>query len=462
MGKVNCDRNMANAIPRDSRIADVQCESQVLGMIIKNTNSRNEVREIVSADCFTKPEHLIIYSAIECLDKKGESIDLVKIGRELFAQGHNEMLEAVASLVADSGYGSVYRDALYLRELASRRNLKQRLLSRLSQCEDMSEDIGEITSGVAEDANSMLKEFSDQSCMTLYDAEMSLIKQMERNMNSDGGLTGTPTGFSAFDSKGGLQAGNLIVIAAETSMGKTSFGLAIAKHAIMSGAGVAFYSMEMTKHEIAARILATQVGIPSSHLLYGRLSDDNFSKAMVNSCKDYTKRFFLDDNSTSSLDKIIASIRALKIKHGIRGAFVDYLQMLNVNMKTLNKEQLMGEAARRLKNLAKELDIWIVVISQFNRDKERQLPTLNRLRDSGQIAEAADVVMLIYRPEYYGKSYPEPFEDKETKGTAMIDVAKGRNIGMFKFIVNFHAPTTDFRELDHGCCPAKSKSGSPF
>lgn len=103
--------------------------------------------------------------------------------------------------------------------------------------------------------------------------------------------------------------------------------------------------------------------------------------------------------------------------------------------------------ARRLKNLAKELDIWVVALSQLNRDNLSPVPTLARLRDSGQIAEAADVVMLIYRPEYYGKDYPEPFRHASTQGTAMIDVAKGRNVGTFKFLVGFDKPTTHFYNL---------------
>lgn len=107
----------------------------------------------------------------------------------------------------------------------------------------------------------------------------------------------------------------------------------------------------------------------------------------------------------------------------------------------------MGDVARRLKNLAKELDIWILALSQLNRDMHNPVPNLNRLRDSGQIAEAADIVMFVYRPEHYGTFYPEPFQSTPTKGTAMIDIAKGRNIGLLKFICSFDAKTTRFSEL---------------
>ena len=143
----------------------------------------------------------------------------------------------------------------------------------------------------------------------------------------------------------------------------------------------------------------------------------------------------------------------MKFKYGISGAIVDYLQILSVNMKGSNTEQQMGEAARRLKNLAKELDIWIVALSQLNRDSINPVPSLARLRASGQIAEAADVVMLIYRPELYGKYYPEPFQNADTHGTAMIDIAKGRNIGLAKFLVRFEAANTRFSEMESGFVP---------
>lgn len=450
-----------DSIKSVTQIKDEQCEAQVLGAMIQNEFSNNEAREMITEECFTNPDYKCVYSALETLDLRGEKIDLVSMGKELQKQGHDNLFETVMNLIANAGRGSIGQDAMYLRELAIRRELWVGLYSRLSQCGDISEDVGEIISGIADNANSLLKGFSNQSCVTLSDADVSLLKQIERNMDEDEELTGTPTGFRKLDSKGGLQSGSLMIIAAETSMGKTSLALAMAKNSIERGAKVAFYSMEMTMNEISARILATQSGISSSSLLYDKLSDSELMTAMAHSCQDYKKNFFLDDNSTSSLDKIIASIRALKIKYDIDGAFVDYLQMLNVNMKSTNKEQAMGDAARRLKNLAKELNIWIVALSQLNRDKERPVPTLNRLRDSGQIAEAADTVLLIYRPEYYGKSYPEPFEDRETKGTAMIDVAKGRNIGVFKFLVQFDAPTTHFRDFQIGECPIKANT-DPF
>ena len=157
----------------------------------------------------------------------------------------------------------------------------------------------------------------------------------------------------------------------------------------------------------------------------------------------------------------MVSIRTLKAKYDIDGVVVDYLQILNVNTKNSNKEQAMADAARRLKNIAKDLNIWVVALSQLNRDSNKPQPNLNRLRDSGQIAESADIVMFVYRPEYYGKSFPEPFESESTKGKAMIDVAKGRNIGTMRFLARFNAPLTLFEDIIEGES-LNAPSGMPF
>lgn len=227
----------------------------------------------------------------------------------------------------------------------------------------------------------------------------------------------------------------------------TSLALALVDSAAKHGDGVAFYSMEMKKEQCAARLLAMNSGVPSSDILFSRL-DDNYLRILDSGVnKIYNLPIYFDDNSTSNIDKIIASIRSMKSKYDITGAVVDYLQILNVNQKSMNKEQAMGDVARRLKNLAKELDIWIIALSQLNRDSFNPVPNLNRLRDSGQIAEAADIVMFVYRPEIYGKFYPDPFANVSTKGTAMIDIAKGRNIGLLKFICSFDSRTTHFKEF---------------
>ena len=156
-------------------------------------------------------------------------------------------------------------------------------------------------------------------------------------------------------------------------------------------------------------------------------------------------------------------------RFGLKIAFIDYLQLANARGIGQNKEQEVSYMIQRLKNVAKELNICIVALSQLSRNGQNPYPTLSRLRDSGQIEQAADVVIFVYRPEYYGvsKKFPEPFQDKETNGYALIDVAKGRNIGVFKFLCEFHASTTHFKDIHIEEIPSKSlevsnKENVPF
>ena len=204
----------------------------------------------------------------------------------------------------------------------------------------------------------------------------------------------------------------------------------------------------MKKEQITARILSMESGVPANEIMYSRLSESQLQSVDKGIGKISGKGIYFDDRSTSNIDTILSSIRHMKLKFGIDGAIVDYLQILNVNMKGANKEQQMGDVARRLKNLAKELDIWIIALSQLNRDTMNPVPSLARLRDSGQIAEAADIVVLVYRPEVKNNCYPDEFANVSTIGTAMIDIAKGRNIGLLKFICGFNALTTCFYDLE--------------
>ena len=137
-------------------------------------------------------------------------------------------------------------------------------------------------------------------------------------------------------------------------------------------------------------------------------------------------------------------------KYNIKGAVIDYLQIVNINNEGSNEETKLGVASRRLKNLAKDLNIWIMALSQLNRNDSNPYPTLGRLRGSGQIGEAADIVAFVYRPEYYNssKQYPDEFSEISTRDTALIDVAKGRNIGTFRFVTKFNKSTTHFSNID--------------
>ena len=430
-------------------VNDPKAEQYVIGSLLVDPTAYTLVSQYLDEDCFYDPMCRDIWKAVDNMGKQGMPIDVISISAELSKQKSNVTaldLMNISAQIASSAH--VEYHAIRLQDLGRRRKLwvVGQQLSKVGLSEeiltaDAHQEAIESIGGVFEKADGVF---------TLDDAMNSLNEIMVKNATVGGVTTGTKTGMERFDEKGGLQKSDLIIVAGETSQGKTSLALCMTRHAIENGAKVAFYSMEMTKEQLTARLLSAKTNIPANNILYsGSLAPSEIRMIDDARGKLPGENLFFDDKSTSNIDSILLSIRMLKMQKDIDGAVVDYLQILNVNSRStsFSREQAMGDAARRFKNLAKELNIWIIALSQLSRDSNCPEPNLNRLRDSGQIGEAADVVILVYRAEYYNRAYPAPFDNKDdypTDGTAMIDVAKGRNIGTFKFFMGFNKNTTNF------------------
>lgn len=430
-------------------VNDPKAEQYVIGSLLVDPTAYTLVSQYLDEDCFYDPMCRDIWKAVDNMGKQGMPIDVISVSAELSKQKSNVTaldLMNISAQIASSAH--VEYHAIRLQDLGRRRKLwvVGQQLSKVGLSEeiltaDAHQEAIESIGGVFEKADGVF---------TLDDAMNSLNEIMVKNATVGGVTTGTKTGMERFDEKGGLQKSDLIIVAGETSQGKTSLALCMTRHAIENGAKVAFYSMEMTKEQLTARLLSAKTNIPANNILYS----DSLAPSEIRMIDDARgklpgENLFFDDKSTSNIDSILLSIRMLKMQKDIDGAVVDYLQILNVNSRStsFSREQAMGDAARRFKNLAKELNIWIIALSQLSRDSNCPEPNLNRLRDSGQIGEAADVVILVYRAEYYNRAYPAPFDNKDdypTDGTAMIDVAKGRNIGTFKFFMGFNKNTTNF------------------
>ena len=430
-------------------VNDQKAEQYVIGSLLVDPTAYTLVSQYLDEDCFYDPMCRDIWKAVDNMGKQGMPIDVISVSAELSKQKSNVTaldLMNISAQIASSAH--VEYHAIRLQDLGRRRKLwvVGQQLSKVGLSEeiltaDAHQEAIESIGGVFEKADGVF---------TLDDAMNSLNEIMVKNATVGGVTTGTKTGMERFDEKGGLQKSDLIIVAGETSQGKTSLALCMTRHAIENGAKVAFYSMEMTKEQLTARLLSAKTNIPANNILYsGSLAPSEIRMIDDARGKLPGENLFFDDKSTSNIDSILLSIRMLKMQKDIDGAVVDYLQILNVNSRStsFSREQAMGDAARRFKNLAKELNIWIIALSQLSRDSNCPEPNLNRLRDSGQIGEAADVVILVYRAEYYNRAYPAPFDNKDdypTDGTAMIDVAKGRNIGTFKFFMGFNKNTTNF------------------
>lgn len=430
-------------------VNDPKAEQYVIGSLLVDPTAYTLVSQYLDEDCFYDPMCRDIWKAVDNMGKQGMPIDVISVSAELSKRKSNVTaldLMNISAQIASSAH--VEYHAIRLQDLGRRRKLwvVGQQLSKVGLSEeiltaDAHQEAIESIGGVFEKADGVF---------TLDDAMNSLNEIMVKNATVGGVTTGTKTGMERFDEKGGLQKSDLIIVAGETSQGKTSLALCMTRHAIENGAKVAFYSMEMTKEQLTARLLSAKTNIPANNILYsGSLAPSEIRMIDDARGKLPGENLFFDDKSTSNIDSILLSIRMLKMQKDIDGAVVDYLQILNVNSRStsFSREQAIGDAARRFKNLAKELNIWIIALSQLSRDSNCPEPNLNRLRDSGQIGEAADVVILVYRAEYYNRAYPAPFDNKDdypTDGTAMIDVAKGRNIGTFKFFMGFNKNTTNF------------------
>ena len=431
--------------------SDTACEQALIGTLMQY-DCIDEVRQYLSEDCFTNPTHREVYRACVVVANNNQEVNFVNVNTELRRSGIEIPVTEVIDYPNHAARTALEAPhfALRLQNLAVRRKawkIGQRLVENGTK---ETEDIAEVAQRAADELNS-LNMPDNEGVSTLQDAIQGLNEQMKRNAASSGGVTGTETGFRKLNEKGGLQGSDLIIIAGETSQGKTTFALSITRKAIEKHK-VAFYSLEMTKEQLAARLVSAESGVPANELLYSSsLTEQQLAQYDAAIGRLQMGNLLFDDRSTSNLDTILASIRKLKREQNMHGAVVDYLQILGINasIKGASKEQLIAEAARRLKNLAKELNIWIIALSQLNRNSQDPVPNLNRLRDSGQIAEAADVVMFVYRPEYYNKQFPEPFSSTDPLNKAMIDVAKGRNIGIFRFLVDFNKASASFSDAQN-------------
>lgn len=428
-------------------IHDNEMEKIVLVSLMVSSIPFSGVNGILDRDCFFNPDHREIFDVIYDLYGKGEMPEMVLVGNELMKKGSRiDRQRVIEMCVETTAVFNLRKYAMTLRDYSLRRKLWEigyRLMTRSS---NPSEPLEMLHSEAKNGIDSLFESLGDD-LMTMDDTYRSLQEDMLVKNSNPGTLSGTPTGFRELDANGGLNGSDLIIVGAETSQGKTSFATALAMSAIEHGDSVAFYSMEMTPKQLTARIASMRSGISSKRILYESMTMEEIMRVdrAMEGIDCSLMRF--DGRSTSNLDHILMSIRNMKHKHGIKGAVVDYLQL--ISLEGASVEQTAAKCARALKDLAKELDIWIIAISQLSRNQQNPLPALSRLRNSGQIEEAADNIFLIYRPRK-GFKYPEPFVNVSIEGTAMVSIAKGRLVGTSEFICGFKPENTLFHPLDEG------------
>lgn len=429
---------------------DVNMEKAVISVLLGYPSAFEESVDYLRKEYFTDAKCMKIYNAVKATYEAGNGIDLLTVSA-YFMQNPKEGVQPYELAELSNEIKSDIHFEQYCRRLSDlyeRRKLwligQQLIKAGTSEVENIDE-----LKAKSVEAIQALDDSDQTNIQSIGEAFRDLSEIVNNNLNGTR-ICGAPTGFEYLDAKGGLQPCDLVVIAAEFSQGKTSLALDFAVNAARNDYPVAFYSTEMQGKQLAARMVAADSGLSSRVIMQNKLTDAEVAIFDKSGGKFIRLPFYFDDRSTLSVERIISSIRTMKRKRGVKVVFIDYLQVLQTNEKSLSRteEQFFGATCRKLKNLAKELEICIVLLSQISRSKDNTEPTLSRLRGSGQIAEAADVVLLIYRPEFYGKRYSGDFANVDPKGTAQITISKGRNIGTGAFICGFKSPTTHFYPLD--------------
>jgi replicative DNA helicase len=432
----------------------IDLEEAVLGALMLERDAYISVSDIIDTQSFYKLEHQEIFEVIKYLSSNNMPIDLMMVTQEL---KNRSILDKVGGPLIITQLTSRVASAAHI-EFHSRiiaQKFIQREMIRISteiqtKAYDDTIDVDDLISE-AENKLASIQQTGQSKESNISEGIRGLKERIACNQKNTG-LSGIGTGIFKFDQfSGGLQKTDLIIIAGESSQGKTSYALTIGKNAAMNyNAKVAFYSLEMDKIQLIARLVAQETGISSKRILNQKLNQDEMKQvAQTTKIMEHLPVFF-DESSTSTIDQICTSIRRLKMKYDINLAVIDYLQLVGSGLKNKTDEAQIAEITRRLKNVAKDLGISVIALSQLSRTTNgNHRPTKNRLRGSGQIEEAADVVMLIWRPETYEiDQFPEPHKGIATAGLAECLIEKGRNIGTGSFLLKFNPETTGFYDYD--------------
>lgn len=425
---------------------DDNAEKYVVGGLMNNPELYWSVADRIKPALFSNPKYHRTVKVIVNLLKEGQQADLVSVWS--FMTAHPDACNPEPSELAE--VSGCYIEAAFqqhfsiIEELYVRRKYSELGFKLMQFGTNPSVALEELQKDIA----SVLDEGAEKrkNVKSLKEANLELRQRVNDNYQGTSD-TMIPTGISIIDEKGGLQTGDFDVIAAESSVGKTTLLTCIMENAARAGVPCMMFSMEMQSYQIAARIVSSKAKISSGIIQYKKLSDWQMNELSQALKQTDDLPIYFDDESTISFDSIRASIRLNVKRLGVKLVGIDYLQILSATGNTTNQEQFLGSVARECKNLAKELNICIVALSQLSRNINDPKPTLSRVRASGQIVDAADDVCLIWRPSIYGKGYDD-YVDVPTANTAELLFDKSRNKGTFTCIVSFDKETTSFTNYD--------------
>ncbi|MBD3359547.1 MAG: replicative DNA helicase [Candidatus Buchananbacteria bacterium] len=452
------EKNIAGKLPPQN----IEAEQSLLGSLLIDKDAIIKIADIVNANDFYQDKHRLIFEAMLDLYGKREPIDLLTLANRLTEKeqlketGGRSYLASLSNMVPTSSH------VIYYAEIVQKKSSLRNLITAASNITKMGYDEEEDVSSILDKAEQTIFAVSQghqkQQFVPITNILNDTFERIDAIHKDKGKLRGVPTGFNDLDSLlAGLQKSDLIILAARPSVGKTTFALDIARNvATKNKSPVALFSLEMSKEQLVDRLLCAEANVDLWKMRTGRLSDkqedDDFPRIGHAMGTLAEAPIFIDDYANANIMEIRTKARRLQMEHDLGLIVIDYLQLMEGRLRTDNRVQEISEISRGLKQIAKELNVPILALSQLNRSVENRqppIPKLADLRESGSIEQDADIVMFIYRESVYKKDL-----ELDRKNMAEIYISKHRNgpTGVIKLF--FDEQKVSFRNLE--------KSGSNF
>jgi replicative DNA helicase len=430
--------------------SSIEAEQSVLGAMLIEKETVPVVAEILKSEDFYRQDHKEIFEAILDLFETGKPIDIISLKEQLTLRetianvGGLEYLSSMIDMVPTTA------NVAYYAKIVEEKALLRKLIKASNEIINLGFDGSEEVPFIIDQAQKKIFDILQKRAMTgfvpIKEALVETFNKLEELYNNKGAIIGVPSGFTDLDNKtAGLHPSDLILIAARPAMGKTSFALTIAQHAaIHAKVPVAVFSLEMSKSQLVNRILASEVMVDIQKLRTGRLEEEDWTRIAKGLGHLSEAPIYIDDTPGLSIMDIKAKCRRLKMEKNIGLVIIDYLQLLQARGKSENRQQEVSEISRSLKIMAKELNVPVITLSQLSRAAEARSdhrPMLSDLRESGAIEQDADIVIFLYRDEYYN---PET----EKKNIAEVIIAKHRNGSTGTLELGWLGQFTKFVNLD--------------
>lgn len=407
----------------------LEAEESVIGSMIMDKEAIVVVIEMLLKEDFYYQQYGLLFQAMVELYNAGEPVDLVTLQSKLKAMNApieissmefvRDLITAVPTSANVKSYAQIVKDKSLLRSLIK---VTEEIENK---CYLGQEDVEEIFSDTEKNIFSLLQHRGVREYVPIKEIVLNALEKIEQASKTQGNVTGIPTGFIDLDYKmSGLQNSDFILVAARPSMGKTALVLNIAQYvAFHENMATAVFSLEMSKEQLVNRLFSLESRVDAQILRSGNLNDSDWEKLIEGADVIGRSKLIIDDTPGISISELRSKCRKYKLEHELKLIIIDYLQLMSGNGKSDSRQQEISEISRSLKGLARELNVPVIALSQLSRAVEQRpdhRPMLSDLRESGAIEQDADVVMFIYRDDYYNK-------DSDMKNIAEIILAKQRN-----------------------------------